>query len=862
MYDDDEEDLALLQQYEEQQGGSSDLEDRIMSAVEYGTNQLTDGSKRSKQQQRPKESTEQESKSTLRSTIPPIDMTQPGTDRTTQNNSRSGEDSSDDDSDSSHNCSSIASPNSPPVIHHIDLAMTDKQLPYDDSTDEEEKELNFELQQLIDNQIHNRNQKKQKFKPSRKPIVCNTCGNPGHMRYQCDLCADCGMKRHATSYCPGLEYCRRCKERGHLSSECENPICRDSCRHCGDYIHASQCCPSLVHVYTGEVSPQKAVKRFCYNCGGKGHFGDECPTLSTRLQAQLSVFSARHLSLASALGHQPPRGGKRHHHHQQHQHHQHHQGSTGHIHKRWPDRMDLNEDRHSRKRSKSNHGDERHDKPKHRQHNTSKERYVSSSNQDTSSKQRASGNNNWKALTKGGPSSSRSGGRQPSSSNRIENDFPRGGGGGGGEPTRSLPKPSFSGVVAIDPSTRRPSIAGRSVISPPPPYTSIQNGDDDKRSTYLYNYRHHQQTEVEKTVSKMQEVIETTYLMMQESQKRLVRLECSNQLLVTGLTQWMNHNNNRTTSSSSTPSTTTSSTPSSTPSSTTDPDYARLLDTMTTTVQHLLDEAETSLHQTISPPLRPTINTDTVWALTPDQQQRYQASEQNLDRAFKHLMDQVDGDVDQEEDDSMLLIPPPNDTIITDGPASSLEQSVYHHHHYHYHHHHHHHDTSASPQPRDSYHLDHNRRSYPTEAKHHNDLLAVENIHQNSLLTVFAPTSSLRRVQSWFTSSSSSQSSSSSSSSSSLSSSSSTGADCLISTPPIDLSALSPLFHTLTAQDRRLHRHRIATLIVLVMGRLLLHPGNIRHPRYKRLLSSSRPRLHRQLVRFVFILQFIYHLLT
>jgi hypothetical protein len=75
-------------------------------------------------------------------------MTRPGTDRSIQNNSHSGEDSSDDD-----NCSPIASPNSPPVIHHIDLAMTDKQLPYDDSTDEEEKELNFELQQLIDNQV-------------------------------------------------------------------------------------------------------------------------------------------------------------------------------------------------------------------------------------------------------------------------------------------------------------------------------------------------------------------------------------------------------------------------------------------------------------------------------------------------------------------------------------------------------------------------------------------------------------------------------------------------------------------------------------------------------------------------------------
>lgn len=33
----------------------------------------------------------------------------------------------------------------------------------------------------------------------------------------------------------------------------------------------------------------------------------------------------------------------------------------------------------------------------------------------------------------------------------------------------------------------------------------------------------YEQKEVEKTVSKMQEVIETTYLMMQESQKRLVR---------------------------------------------------------------------------------------------------------------------------------------------------------------------------------------------------------------------------------------------------------------------------------------------------------------------------------------------------
>lgn len=144
----------------------SDLEDRILSAVEYGTNQPTDGLKRSQKQQRPKESAEQQSTLASRSTIPPIDMTRTGTDRITQNNSSSGEDSSDDDDNSSHNGS-----NTPPVIHHIDLTLTDNQLPYDDSTDEEEKELNFELQQLIDNQVRNCSTFVCMYQPPLSPIT-------------------------------------------------------------------------------------------------------------------------------------------------------------------------------------------------------------------------------------------------------------------------------------------------------------------------------------------------------------------------------------------------------------------------------------------------------------------------------------------------------------------------------------------------------------------------------------------------------------------------------------------------------------------------------------------------------------------
>ncbi|KAI8332258.1 hypothetical protein BC941DRAFT_437057 [Chlamydoabsidia padenii] len=293
----------------------------------------------------------------------------------------------------------------------------------------------------------------------------------------------------------------------------------------------------------------------------------------------------------------------------------------------------------------------------------------------------------------------------------------------------------------------------------------------------------------------MQEVIETTYLMIQESQKRLVRLECSNQLLVTGLTQWMNDNrylytlhntfsllltrlySSSTSRNGATCSTASSPSPSSSSSSTTTPhDYIDLLDTMTMTVQQLLDEAKASLDRDIPYTTSNTIvktATSATITMTPDQQYRYQVSERNLERAFAQLTNQVDMK-EKEYDNTTTMIPPP--TIIN--------------HYYHHHHHHHHY--------------------------YHNDQPLSRQIDDDrpSLLTAFTP---IRRVRSWFT-----------------------------DDGPIQSSSI----------DRRQHRYRLTTLIILITSRLVLHPK--RHHLF--IVPSSL--IYRQLIRCVFILQFIYHFFT
>ncbi|ORZ13203.1 hypothetical protein BCR42DRAFT_493273 [Absidia repens] len=484
MYDDDEEDLALLQQYEEEDANSSnddldsDLEDKIMSAVQYETDAAQPWPTKAQQQQEQDEKTQQEAipkngQLATRSIIPPIDMTKPASD-TARPDSSSDDDSSissyNGDDHSIENDDSLGNNNiesnliAPPIIRHIDLNITDKQLQQDDSTDDEEKALNHELQELIDQQIRNRKQKQQSFRKSKQLPFCFSCLAPGHIQRDCSLCNECGGEKHPNIRCPGAFYCHRCKERGHLAMDCRNNRCYDSCRHCGEDYHASQCCPTLVHVYRDQVSPKLKVTRYCYNCGGKGHYGDECPTLPESSQSQQSVFSFSSLSIS----HDPRRHDRDHNHGQYHhrssnssskrpRHHSSSESRHRHsTHHRWDDRSDSDSDRPAKrpirrdrtKEMNKQRFDDRLPARKYDRQETSNSKKHGSWNgqqQTSDSKERGSGNNNWKAL-KGTSSSSSS---RAERGTRIENDFPR-----------NLPKPSFSGVIDTEPASRRPRYTG------------------------------------------------------------------------------------------------------------------------------------------------------------------------------------------------------------------------------------------------------------------------------------------------------------------------------------------------------------------------------------------------------------------
>ncbi|CAO3583760.1 unnamed protein product [Absidia cylindrospora] len=489
MYDDNEEDLALLQQYEEEDANSSnddldsDLEDKIMSAVQYETNAAQPWPTTAQQQQQQHGKTQQGSISkngqlAPQSPIPSVDMTKPASDTARPDfssgddssiSSSSGDDNSIENDDSPGNNNIESNLSAPPIIRHIDLNITDKQLQQDDSTDDEEKVLNHELQELIDQQIRNRKQKQLSFRKPKQLPFCFSCLAPGHIQRDCSLCNECGGEKHPNIRCPGAFYCRRCKERGHLAMDCTNNKCYDSCRHCGEDYHSSQCCPTLVHVYRNQVPPKVTVARYCYNCGGKGHYGDECPTLPESSQSQQSVFSFSSLSIS----HDPRRHDRDHSHGKHHlrsstssskrpRHHSSSESRQHHsTHQRWDDRSDSDSDRPaksltSRGRKKETNRQRFEDrliarkarKHEHQETSNSKKHGSWNGKQQTSdSKERGSGNNNWKALK--GISSSSSSKREPGT--KIENDFPR-----------NLPKPSFSGVIDTEPAptSRRPRYTG------------------------------------------------------------------------------------------------------------------------------------------------------------------------------------------------------------------------------------------------------------------------------------------------------------------------------------------------------------------------------------------------------------------
>lgn len=538
MFSDDEDELELLRQYgdrdlhaDDSEGHSSDemdsdLEDKIMSMVQYGSGlkKKVAPAPAAPEKKSPEVVLAPKDDNTTSSTskFSAADELNIGKDNDDEDEDENGND--DDDSSISYSGYQSAEEDlgvpetpappqesQPQVTNYINL--DDKHYMDDEEMSEEEEELGIKLQELIDDQIYNR---QAKTRYTNKPIrVCFGCSQPGHERKDCNICGECGGPRHADSRCVGARYCSRCKMRGHNAADCENHRETGNCKICHISYHNTLNCPSLLHRYENEKPSKKVPVAYCYYCTSKGHYGDECPDLPNYLTSMPSAFSKYSLSEGSRFdpkktmknsassfsqpSHQrwsdssressPHRGynNDRHSHkkrrydsdndsagsYKKHNKNNNYNNSSSNSNSRYDDR-DYNSNHNNRKRSNNpnsykdnNSGGKRRrtDVDDSRPHSHLDEFFTSSSNDNSNRKKQKdnrnynnnsgkSGNNNWKAMNNNGlPQPTRSG-----TVNINKNDG-RGDRGRYNQQDYSgdfprgngsdLPKPSSSGVIDL-----------------------------------------------------------------------------------------------------------------------------------------------------------------------------------------------------------------------------------------------------------------------------------------------------------------------------------------------------------------------------------------------------------------------------
>ncbi|ORX57307.1 hypothetical protein BCR36DRAFT_409614 [Piromyces finnis] len=116
---------------------------------------------------------------------------------------------------------------------------------------------------------------------AKKEVVCYFCRQTGHLSIDCDqkktLCPIC-KDNHDPLKCPYSNACLKCACIGHQSRDCPNLWQKQDCKFCYEYHNTVQC-PYLWRRYNLNINASKYksnIRRFCYNCGLEGHFGDEC----------------------------------------------------------------------------------------------------------------------------------------------------------------------------------------------------------------------------------------------------------------------------------------------------------------------------------------------------------------------------------------------------------------------------------------------------------------------------------------------------------------------------------------------------------------------------------------------------------
>lgn len=136
---------------------------------------------------------------------------------------------------------------------------------------------------------------------------CNNCSQRGHLKKNCPhvICTYCGsMDDHYSQHCPKATKCSNCNERGHYKSQCPKKWKRVFCTLCNSKKHSRERCPSIWRVYLLKEDKKKKSlpmhNLYCYNCGSRGHFGDDClERRSSRVpNDDGSAFSGDNLSLS------------------------------------------------------------------------------------------------------------------------------------------------------------------------------------------------------------------------------------------------------------------------------------------------------------------------------------------------------------------------------------------------------------------------------------------------------------------------------------------------------------------------------------------------------------------------------------
>lgn len=119
-----------------------------------------------------------------------------------------------------------------------------------------------------------------------RPVRCIICTREGHISEFCDslICNVCGNRsEHNTKKCPRIMRCGRCREPGHDSSSCQRKVLprEVTCGWCELKGHVEEECELFWRTSGRPWESEFTIKSFglsCYECGGLGHLGNDCPT--------------------------------------------------------------------------------------------------------------------------------------------------------------------------------------------------------------------------------------------------------------------------------------------------------------------------------------------------------------------------------------------------------------------------------------------------------------------------------------------------------------------------------------------------------------------------------------------------------